>query len=40
LEAAQAAALAIKKGYPIVQVGVYDRVESTNTIVELPAASS
>jgi hypothetical protein len=39
-EAAQSAALAIKKGYPIVQVSVYDRVESTHTIVELPAATS
>jgi hypothetical protein len=39
-EAAKSAALAIKKGYPIVQVSVYDRVESTHTIVELPAATS
>jgi hypothetical protein len=39
-EAAQTAALVIKKGYPIVQVSVYDSVESTNTMVELPAASS
>jgi hypothetical protein len=39
-EAAQSAALAIKKGHPIVQVSVYDRVESTHTIVELPAATS
>ena len=39
-EAAQSAALAIKKGYPIVQVSVYDSVESTDTMVELPAASS
>jgi len=37
-EAAQSVAQAIKKGYPIVQVSVYDRVESTHTIVELPAA--
>jgi len=39
-EAAQSAGLAIKTGYPIVQVSVYDSVESTNTLVELPAASS
>ena len=37
-EAAHVVALAIKTGHPIVQVCVYDRVESTNTIVELPAA--
>jgi hypothetical protein len=39
-ESAQAAALAIKKGYPIVQVTVYDSVEHTDTIVEAPAAAS
>jgi hypothetical protein len=39
-EAAQSAALAIKKGYPIVQVSVYDSVEHTHTIVVAPAASS
>ena len=39
-EAAQSAALVIKKGYPVVQVSVYDRVSSTNTLVELPVASS
>jgi hypothetical protein len=39
-EAAQAAALIIKKGYPIVQVSVYDSVDNTNTLVEAPAASS
>jgi hypothetical protein len=38
-EAAQSAALAIKKGYPVVQVSVYDRVVNTNTLVELPVAS-
>jgi hypothetical protein len=37
---AQAAALAIKKNYPIVQVSVYDSVDNTNTIVEAPAAAS
>jgi hypothetical protein len=39
-EAAQSAAIAIKTDYPIVQVSVYDSVEYTNTIVEVPAASS
>jgi len=39
-EAAQAAALVIKKGHPIVQVSVYDSVEYTHTLVELPAASA
>jgi hypothetical protein len=37
-EAAQSAALVIKKGYPVVQVSVYDRVGNTNTLVELPVA--
>ena len=40
VEAAQSAALAIKKGYPVVQVSVYDRVGNTSTLVELPVASS
>lgn len=39
-EAAQSAAQAIKKGYPILHVSIYDRVESTHTIVEALAASS
>jgi hypothetical protein len=39
-EAAQSAALAIKTGYPIVQVSVYDSVEHTHTMVVAPAASS
>ncbi len=38
-EAAQAAALTIKKGYPIVQVSVYDSVEYTHTLVEAPAST-
>jgi hypothetical protein len=38
-EAVQSAALVIKKGYPVVQVSVYDRVSNTNTLVELPVAS-
>jgi len=37
-DAAQAAALAIKKGHPIVQVSVYDSVEYTHTLVEAPAS--
>ena len=39
-EAARTAAMAIKKGYPIVQVSVYDTVEYTHTIMEAPTASS
>ncbi len=39
-EAAQSVALVIKKGYPAVQVSVYDRVDNTNTLVELQVASS
>jgi len=39
-EAAQAAALAIKTAYPIVQVSVYDGIDNTSTLVEIPAASS
>jgi hypothetical protein len=38
-EAAQSAAMVIKKGYPIVQVSVYDSVEYTHTLIEAPAAS-
>ncbi len=36
-EDAQAAALVIKKNYPIVHVSVYDRVDNSNTLVEAPA---
>jgi hypothetical protein len=39
-EAAHAAALAIKKAYPVIQVSVYDSVDNTSTIVEVPAAAS
>ena len=35
-EAAEKAGKAIKKDYPILQVAVYDGVESVNTIIELP----
>ena len=34
-EAAEAAGLAIKKAHPIVQVAVYDIVESANKIIEI-----
>ena len=40
LEAAQAAALVIKKNYPIVKVSVYDSVDNSNTLIETPAAAS
>jgi hypothetical protein len=39
VEAAQSAALVIKKSYPVVQVSVYDSVDNTNTIVTEPAAT-
>jgi hypothetical protein len=35
-DAAEAAGLVIKKGHPIVQVAVYDGVESASKIIELP----
>jgi hypothetical protein len=35
-EAAEAAGLAIKKDYPILQVAVYDGVDGVNKIIELP----
>lgn len=39
-EAAQAAALVIKKSYPIVNVLIYDSVDNSSLLVEVPAASS
>jgi hypothetical protein len=36
-EAAQSAAMVIKKGHPIVQVSIYDSVDNTNTILEVEA---
>ena len=36
LDAAEAAGLAIKKGYPIVQVEVYDHVECIGRIIQIP----
>jgi hypothetical protein len=38
-ETAQAVGIAIKTAHPIVQVGIYDSVESKEQLVELPAAS-
>jgi hypothetical protein len=39
-ETAQAAALIIKKNYPIVQVSVYDSVDNSHALIEAPTASS
>jgi len=39
-EDAQSAALEIKTGYPIVQVSIYDRVDNSHTLVELPRTAS
>jgi formylglycine-generating enzyme required for sulfatase activity len=39
-EEAHKAGLAIKQDHPVVQVSVYDRVESINTLVQPPTASS
>ena len=39
-EAAQSAALAIKTSYPIVKVSIYDSVNNSHTLVELPGAAS
>ena len=35
-EAAETAGMVIKKGHPIVQVAVYDSVDSVNTHIDLP----
>jgi hypothetical protein len=35
-DAAEAAGMAIKKEHPVVQVAVYDGVESASKIIELP----
>ena len=35
-ESAEKAGLAIKKEHPILQVAVYDAIESVNQIIELP----
>ena len=34
IEAAEAAGMAIKKDYPMLEVAVYDSVESVNKIIE------
>ncbi len=39
-EAAQSAALEIKKAYPIVQVSIYDSMDNSARLVELPGAVS
>jgi hypothetical protein len=39
-EAAQSAALEIKIAYPIVQVSIYDSVDNSSRMVELPGAAS
>ena len=38
-DGAQAAALVIKKNYPIVKASVYDTVDNSNTLVEAVTAS-
>jgi hypothetical protein len=35
-DAAEAAGMAIKKGHPLVHVGVYDHIEGVNKIIQLP----
>lgn len=35
---AEKAGLAIKQGFPILQVAVYDAVDGVNTLIELPKA--
>jgi len=37
-DAAEAAGIAIKKGHPLVHVGVYDHIEGINKIIQLPEA--
>jgi hypothetical protein len=39
-EAAQSAALEIKKAYPIVRVSIYVSVDNSTRLVELPGAAS
>ena len=39
MEAATTAGMVIKEGHPIVQVSVYDTVESTNTLLNLPGTA-
>jgi hypothetical protein len=37
-EAAEAAGIAIKKSHPLVQVGIYDHLESVNKVLQVPEA--
>ena len=37
-DAAEEAGRAIKQGFPILQVAVYDAVDGVNTLIELPKA--
>jgi hypothetical protein len=39
-EAAQSAAIEIKTEYPIVQVSIYDSVDNSHRLIELPGAAS
>jgi len=39
-EAAEAAGMAIKKAYPILQVTVYDGIDNVSKILELPKAAN
>ena len=39
-EAAEAAGMAIKKAYPVLQVPVYDGVDNVSKILELPKAAN
>jgi hypothetical protein len=38
MEAAETAGMAIKKSYPIVHIGVYDHLEGTSKIIQMPDA--
>ncbi len=39
-QAASDAGLALKRAFPVVQVAVYDAVEKTRTLIELPAEAA
>jgi hypothetical protein len=39
-KAAQSAALEIKRAYPIIQVSIYDSVDNSASLIELPGAAS
>ena len=40
VEAAGAAGMIIKKKHPVVQVSIYDSIETSNTLIELPPRSA